>query len=434
MIAGVRKRAVGVFPRRADTENALEELKNSGFAMDRVSVIVQDANPDDSISGTQVKEQVGDKSDQGAKLGALSGVTLGGLTGLLVGLGTLAIPGVGPIMLTGATATTLATTLAGASIGAVAGSLLGGLIGLGIPEERARVYNERVEKGHYLVIIDGTDAEITEAEIIFKRLGIEEFDIYEQPNEDNLHPAHINTNIDIAHSSHNPMKRGIGIFSHNRDAETTVASLYDRGFPMEKISIIAKETKGDEGIAEINPNLHGVNYPNQVDKAQAFTVETLSGVRGLATSVRVLIIPGVGRVIVGGTTAKALAAGMTQGTIGDEASSGSIAGGLITLGIPKDKARAYNDSFNRGNYLFFIDGTDADINQAEAILKRQGIEDFNTYDAIVLGKNDYQLHQLHNQDIHQQQPVYDSTHHSYSPTKDNEDPSVIIIDRRSEII
>ncbi|MBF2066362.1 MAG: signal transduction histidine kinase LytS [Calothrix sp. C42_A2020_038] len=180
MVVGLHRRAVGVFSHRRDAEDALHELRNSGFTMDRVSVIAQD-NDSNSIAGAEVQERVGNKADEGASLGAVSGGTLGGLTGLLVGLGTLAIPGVGPIMLAGATATTIATTLAGAGIGAAAGSLIGGLIGLGIPEEEARRYNTRVERGHYLVIIDGTASEIATAEAILRRRGIEDFAVFDQP-------------------------------------------------------------------------------------------------------------------------------------------------------------------------------------------------------------------------------------------------------------
>ncbi|WP_422665616.1 general stress protein [Anabaena sp. PCC 7938] len=147
MTINVNKRAVGIFNQRRDVEQALHELRDSNFPMERVSVIARHKEEGDEIAGKQVNEKIGDQSDEGAKVGAVSGGVLGGLTGLLVGLGTLAIPGVGPIMLAGATATAIATTVAGAGIGAVAGGLVGALIGLGIPEERARAYHARVERG-----------------------------------------------------------------------------------------------------------------------------------------------------------------------------------------------------------------------------------------------------------------------------------------------
>ena len=127
MVLGQHKRAVGVFSTRREAELALRELRDSNFPMDRVSVIAQEGDKIDNIAGADVRDEIRDpddnKADDGAKTGALAGGTLGGLTGLLVGLGTLALPGIGPVMLAGATATAIATTLAGGAIGAAAGSL-----------------------------------------------------------------------------------------------------------------------------------------------------------------------------------------------------------------------------------------------------------------------------------------------------------------------
>ncbi len=180
MALGLNKRAVGVFSTRNQAEQALHELNNSGFPMHKISVIAKDDRQDD-IAGVEVQDKVGNKADEGASAGALTGGVLGGATGLLVGLGALAIPGVGPIVLAGEVATAIATTLAGGAIGAAAGGLIGALVGLGIPEERAKAYNDRVTRGHYLVMVDGNDADIDRAEAILTGRGIEDFGIYDIP-------------------------------------------------------------------------------------------------------------------------------------------------------------------------------------------------------------------------------------------------------------
>jgi uncharacterized protein (TIGR02271 family) len=181
MAVGQIRRAVGVFPTHQEAEQALVELRDSGFSMDRVSVVAKDSTNRGDIAGAEMHDRVGNKADEGAKTGAATGGTIGGLTGLLVGLGALAIPGIGPIMLAGAGATALATTLAGAGIGAVAGGLLGGLVGLGIPEDRAKVYNDRVSRGEYLVMVEGTDEELHRVHSILNRRGIQEWGIYDMP-------------------------------------------------------------------------------------------------------------------------------------------------------------------------------------------------------------------------------------------------------------
>ncbi len=181
VVTNNNQRAVGTFPNHSAAENALHALKDSGFPMDRVSVVAQNPEKIDAIADTEVSQHLDNRSDDGAMVGAMSGGTVGSLTGLLVGIGVLAIPGIGPIMLAGAAATALATTAVGGMIGATTGSLLGGLIGLGIPEERARIYQDRVTAGQYLVMVDGTDSETSRAKAILQNLGIEEWEMYDLP-------------------------------------------------------------------------------------------------------------------------------------------------------------------------------------------------------------------------------------------------------------
>ena len=147
--------------------------------MSQVSLIGKDADGRNPVAGVNPRSGLGNKVDEGAKAGAVTGGALGGLGGLLVGLGALAIPGIGPVVAGGAVATALATTAAGGVIGAAAGGITGGLVGLGIPENRARVYNDRLNRGDYLVIVDGTDEEVRHAEAILKRHGIQEFDTFD---------------------------------------------------------------------------------------------------------------------------------------------------------------------------------------------------------------------------------------------------------------
>lgn len=188
MVLGHNRRAVGTFATYQDAEMALRELQSSGFSMDRVSIVGRDMQHGGDVAGADMSDRISasgkqmaddTRADEGAKTGAATGGALGGLTGLLVGLGALAIPGIGPVMAGGALATALATTLAGGAIGAAAGGLVGGLVGLGIPEDRARVYSDRVSRGEYLVMVEGSDDEIRRAEAILRNRGIQDWGIYD---------------------------------------------------------------------------------------------------------------------------------------------------------------------------------------------------------------------------------------------------------------
>ena len=186
------KRAIGLFDSRSGAEAVVRDLFDSGYDMQKVSIVAKDA---DKIDGVETTEKIGNKADDGATAGALTGGTLGGITGLLVGLGTLAIPGVGPILLAGATATTIATTLAGAGIGIAAGGLVGALVGLGIPEEKAKIYRDRVKDGSFLVMVNGTDSEIIRAEAIMNHHGIDELGIYDAAEVKTASVNHIDEDI-----------------------------------------------------------------------------------------------------------------------------------------------------------------------------------------------------------------------------------------------
>uniref|UniRef100_A0A0C1RPJ3 Signal transduction histidine kinase LytS n=1 Tax=Tolypothrix bouteillei VB521301 TaxID=1479485 RepID=A0A0C1RPJ3_9CYAN len=169
-----RKRAVGTFSSREEAEAALNDLRSSGFNMDRVSILAKKSEHNDQIAGADVKDRGDDEAQEGAGIGAVAGTVLGGLGGLLVGLEALIIPGVGPFLAAG----TIATTLAGAGIGAAAGSLVGALTGAGIPEEDARAYSDRISQGDYLVMIEGTEDEINRAGSILRNRNIRNWNIY----------------------------------------------------------------------------------------------------------------------------------------------------------------------------------------------------------------------------------------------------------------
>jgi hypothetical protein len=183
-VVTVQKRAIGVFATRTEAEIAISELRQSDFPMENVSVIAKDSEQIDVLNDPNTPRAEGNVADttladEGAKTGAAAGGALGTLTGLLVGLGAIAIPGVGPVMLAGATATTLATTLAGTAIGAATGGLVGGLVGLGIPEERANIYNDYVTRGEYLVIVDGDPDLVQQATGVLMHHKVREWGIFD---------------------------------------------------------------------------------------------------------------------------------------------------------------------------------------------------------------------------------------------------------------
>lgn len=186
------QRAVGTFSNYEVTDIALRDLHKNNFPMEQISLVGNEINNEVEVTGVNTSENLVDvgnlrtdknKAGETATDGAIAGISVGGFTGLLIGLGAIAIPGLGPIMLAGAAATALATTISGGVIGGAIGSLAGGLVGLGIPADRAKVYSDLVSKGNYLLIVEGSHRDIILAEKIFTNHKINNWFVYEIPQE-----------------------------------------------------------------------------------------------------------------------------------------------------------------------------------------------------------------------------------------------------------
>ncbi|MEG4504974.1 histidine kinase [Microcoleus sp. F6_B4] len=364
MALGQHKRAVGAFSNYRDTELALLELQSSGFPMNKVSVVGENLDRSD-IAGASAGKGTDEKVGGGAKAGATAGAVTGGLIGLLGSIGALAIPGVGPVMAGGAIATLLADTVVGGAIGAAAGGLVGGLVGLGVPEAKAKVYNDRVSRGEYLVFVEGTDAELATAEGILSVRGIQDWGIYDVP-------------ADTGRRASDRHKRAVGVFSTRRETEHALGELRTAGFDMNRVSVIAKDADSKGDIAGIDVHDSTDNKADEGATKGALTGGTLGGLTGLLVGLGLVAIPGIGPIMLAGASATAIATTLAGTALG--AAAGSLIGALVGMGIPEEQAKVYNDRVARGDYLVLVDGSEAEVARAETILSRGGIQDWNTYD------------------------------------------------------
>ena len=477
MAAGQHKRAVGVFANRHDAETAIAELKSAAFPMHKVTIIAQDADRKADVAGVDVTDttKVGNKADEGATAGALTGGTLGGITGLLVGLGALAIPGVGPIMVAGELATVLTTTVAGGAIGAAAGGLVGALIGLGIPEERARVYSDRVDRGDYLVIVKGSDEEIARAEAILNHRGIEEYGVYDSRDVEPAPSTAMGSTYADTSSDYTPAaagmpvgysagympgmtptagyapgavapgtvtpaadrslyrrKRAVGAFTSRHDAETALNQLRESGFPMDNVNVVSKNADRNDSIAGADVKKNVGNKADEGAAAGALTGGAIGGIGGLLVGLGALAIPGIGPVMLAGATATTIATTLSGGAIG--AAAGGLVGALVGLGIPEERAKVYNDRLSRGDYLIFVDGTEDEIRRAESVLQHRGIQEWGIYDAPdadTSRRSEYAT--TDTSDTVRRGDVIDSDTRGTtydSGVVDSNDPKVIIVDKR----
>jgi hypothetical protein len=137
----------GLFPNRASAEQGYSSLMSCGYRADDVSVLMMDETRKRQFPADAPKTELGTKATEGAGLGAVTGGTLGAL---LLGLSAagFAIPGI-PIIALGP----LAAVLSGAGLGGAVGGLIGAFVGAGIPEERAREYEEGLKRGGIVLAV-----------------------------------------------------------------------------------------------------------------------------------------------------------------------------------------------------------------------------------------------------------------------------------------
>ncbi len=178
MVLTQQGRSVGLFTSRQDAESALNELKESGFSLEKLGMITKESGRPAQRGNAEITAHVGNQTQEGATTGSAISTDRGGIGGLLVGFGTLAIPGVGRVIEAGTGETGLGSTLGGKAIGAFPDTWAGALTGIGIPEERAGIYSDRVSRGDYLVMVQGTDEEIAKAQQILSARGVQDWETY----------------------------------------------------------------------------------------------------------------------------------------------------------------------------------------------------------------------------------------------------------------
>ncbi|MBD1874238.1 hypothetical protein H6F75_12145 [Nodosilinea sp. FACHB-131] len=174
MTSYTMKRAIGTFSNRQNAEQALAELKKQGFPMHKLSMITKSSDDGNSLDSQNVKQPSMTRAE-GAKTGAIAGGIGVGSLALIMGLASLLIPGIGQVL----AVESLVTTFLGSGMAATAGGLYGALQGWLVPEEQARIRNDRFNTGDYLIIMEAIENEILSAEPVLKHWGIRTWRVYD---------------------------------------------------------------------------------------------------------------------------------------------------------------------------------------------------------------------------------------------------------------
>ena len=177
MLLGTPKYGIGSFSNREDVQAAIEALEKSDFPMKQATVLMQHVESKDEDIAISKEEFIESKSTSGLTKSAVTAGTIGGISGILMGLGALMLPGIGSIAVLGVKSA-LVGMAAGGFYGTTAGTLMGAALGDDISQDQVKQYSDHLAQGNYLMIVEGSKEEISQAESILSTQRIQDWGIY----------------------------------------------------------------------------------------------------------------------------------------------------------------------------------------------------------------------------------------------------------------
>jgi len=165
------KSVSAIFKDEKKMQEVVERLIDRSVPKDHISMIGRDFHTETRISGFVTKQDV---ILDGLATGAIFGSLFGSLLALLTGVGVLFIPFLGTVVAAGP----LGAALLGAAGGALYGSLGAGigsaLIAMGMPEDKAAIYETRLKTGEFLLVAEVPQEQADEVVSLLESAGAEE--------------------------------------------------------------------------------------------------------------------------------------------------------------------------------------------------------------------------------------------------------------------
>jgi len=157
-----------------EAEEAVKDLQKAGIDMRSLSIVAKDYHTDEQVVGYY---NTGDRMKRWGKVGAF----WGGFWGLLFGSAFFAIPGIGPLLVAGPLVAWIVGALEGAAIVGGLSALGAGLVSMGIPKDSVLAYEAAIKSDKFLLIVNGTAAEVAKAKEILATTESAEVRLHTEP-------------------------------------------------------------------------------------------------------------------------------------------------------------------------------------------------------------------------------------------------------------
>jgi hypothetical protein len=177
MLLGTPKHGIASLSSRADVETTIKALESVNFPIKQVTIVKQQLESGDEEVAVTQDEFIDSKSTSSSAKAAVTAGAMGGVAGVLMGIGALMLPGIGSIAVLGVNSALVGMATGGA-YGAAAGTLMGAALGNDISEEESKKYSDRLAQGKYLMIVEGSNEELSLAGEVLSAQKVEDWSIY----------------------------------------------------------------------------------------------------------------------------------------------------------------------------------------------------------------------------------------------------------------
>ncbi|MGF1512626.1 MAG: ChaB family protein [Elainellaceae cyanobacterium] len=165
------KTVSAVFESQQKVSDVIQRLLDRGVTQEHISALGRNFETETRITGFISKKDV---ILGGLRTGAVFGSLFGSLLSLLTGVGVIFVPFIGSLVAGGPIGAVLLGAASGALAGSAGAGIASALATLGMPEDKAAIYETRLKSGEYVVMAEVSADRVGEFQLLMESAGGEE--------------------------------------------------------------------------------------------------------------------------------------------------------------------------------------------------------------------------------------------------------------------